>query len=149
MIKEDIQKLVNDLNKLDQNSDTVFLIDSNSRQIVASQSPDKCIFLSSMWVLLDRRKGRYLLVMSSQRLSAIKQGLMSILNNNNLQITPNKSGFQIIRYSEMLYNNNLTNIWSVMGYYSLKNSFIFKVLIFLLSKNYREIRKYVRSIKFS
>lgn len=149
MIKEDIQKLVNDLNKLDQSSDTVFLIDSNSRQIVASQSPDKCVFLSSMWVLLDRRKGRYLLVMSSQRLLAIKQGLMSILNNNNLQLTPNKSGFQIIRYSEMFYNNNLTNIWSVVGRYSLRNSLLFKILIFLLSKNYREIRKYVRSIKFS
>lgn len=149
MIREDIQKLVNDLNKLDQDSDTVFLIDANDRQIVASQSPDKCVFLSSMWVLFDNRKGRYLLVVSSQKLASIKQGLMLILNNTNHQLVPDKFGFVIIRYSEMFYRNNLTNIWSVVGRYSLRNSLLFKILIFLLSKNYREIRKYVRSIKFS
>lgn len=152
MIKELVSELVHDLNNLDQDSDTVLYIDWSTRNIVLTQISGKIIMCNRLWVLINssRDKGHSTEVISSSKLVAIKSYLIKYLNSSNECIlVPEAYGFRLIMYTEVLFRNANTRLWTNYGEISFKFSRFAKLILRLTNKSYQSLVEPLKEIKFS
>jgi len=152
MIKETLVGLIQDLNTLSEDHDTLIKIDWSSRSIVASQIPGEVMMVNRMWILFDNPKdeGSDIQIISSNKLKYLKQLLREVVNNPDVsQIVPESYGFKVISYKEILFKNQETNLWSLKGRLSLRSSFLVKSILKVISRDYKILYNNINSIKMS
>jgi len=151
MIKEEILTLVNELNKLNNTSDTLVRINWKTRTIMMSQSLNHNIICNRFWILLknDRDKGDTYFILSKDKLQSMKNSLIKICNNfENFQIIPRSMGFEVYNFGDIVFHNNLTSMWVTDANFSLKTSWIVRLLVWITSNDYRTLLKNMKSVSF-
>lgn len=152
MIKEIITELVQELNLLSEDHDTLMKVDWSSRNIILSQTPGVNQLANRLWILINSSKdrGSEIQVISSAKLRAIKQLLYMYLNNSKDHvIVPKKFGFELIAYKEILFKNQFTNLWTPIGEINFKFSKIGTFLLRIKNRDYRELRRSLESVTMS
>lgn len=151
MIKETILNLITVLNRLDRESDTVIMIDWESRNIFLSQSLGNNIQCNEFWVLLNnlRDKGRTYDIISKAKLESLKYYLIRYANNSlSMNVLPEKYGFKIYHFDEILYKDSSSMIWSVECSFKFKTNVMLKLYLRLFNNYFRQLINSLQTIKF-
>lgn len=152
MIKETLLELTQDLNALSDEHDTLMRIDWENRNIILSQIPGRILVGNRFWILIDNPKdrGSDIQVISNNKLKALKQMLLEVLNNyGDYQIIPGEYGFRVIAYKEILFKNQMTNLWTNIGEFDFRFSRIGKLILKMKSRDYRLLYDSLKSVKLS
>lgn len=151
-MKELILNLIVVLNRLDRESDTVVMIDWNSRDIFISQSPGNNIQCNELWVLIDnkRESGKSFSIISSRKLESLKYYLIRFSNNfDNSSLVPDEMGFKILTLGEILFKNSTIKIWNTECEFDLSTSWLLRKFLKLTNKYYRQLEDSLNSINIS
>lgn len=151
-MKELVLNLIVVLNRLDRESDTVVMIDWNSRDIFISQSPGNNIQCNELWVLIDnkRESGRSFSIISSKKLESLKYYLIRFSNNfDNSSLVPDKMGFKILTLGEILFKNSTIKIWNTECEFDLSTSWLLRKFLKLTNKYYDQLVDSLSSINLS
>lgn len=151
-MKELVLNLIVVLNRLDRESDTVVMIDWNSRDIFISQSPGNNIQCNELWVLIDnkRENGKSFSIISSKKLESLKYYLIRFSNNfDNSSLVPDELGFKILTLGEILFKNSTIKIWNTECEFDLSTSWLLRKFLKLTNKYYRQLEDSLNSINIS
>lgn len=151
-MKELVLNLIVVLNRLDRESDTVVMIDWNSRDIFISQSPGNNIQCNELWVLIDnkRESGKSFSIISSRKLESLKYYLIRFSNNfDNSSLVPDEMGFKILTLGEILFKNSTIKIWNTECEFDLSTSWLLRKFLKLTNKYYRQLEDSLNSINIS
>lgn len=151
-MKELVLNLIVVLNRLDRESDTVVMIDWNSRDIFISQYPGNNIQCNELWVLIDNKReiGRSFSIISSKKLESLKYYLIRFSNNfDNSSLVPDKMGFKILTLGEILFKNSTIKIWNTECEFDLSTSWLLKKFLKLTNKYYDQLVDSLSSISLS
>lgn len=149
MIKSTILNLITVLNRLDRESDTILMIDWNTRNIFLSQYIGNVIQCNEFWILLNnlRDKGRTYDIISSDKLNSLKYSLIKYANNSDsIEVVPSKTGFCMMAASTILYKGDEVITWVRDCKYEFRTNPFIKFYLKLTSKYYRDLMNHLSSV---
>lgn len=142
------EKVITNLNKLDNDQDTLVRIDWSTRRVFFSQAPNKVVLINSFIEMSRIRKSsRCYFILSAEKLASLKADLLRYVNNpDKCILVPDNKGFEILELTEVIIANDFKNVWVTRAKYKITSSSILVKLCKLFSKSFREIHKYLSSI---
>jgi len=150
MVKELIHSYLNAINALDASSDTVMTVDYENHSIMFTQVPGQHFLCEDAWITLktDKQKGKTNFVISFDKLKYIKEVLMYYLNHSaDCQFIPSEHGFAVLENKEILYKNQMIQVWVKVHEVNYKINWFSKLLLKWTSKEYNQIVKSLNNIK--
>lgn len=150
MIKSTVISLINVLNRLDRESDTLMLIDWESRSIFLSQTLGNTIQCNEFWILFDnmKDKGRSYNLITKKKLESLKYYLIRYSNSfTNSLLVPKKLGFEIKRYEEVLYKNKFVMVWTSDCRFNFRTNPLLMLYLKVFNKYFKDLLQSMKSIR--
>lgn len=142
MIRSDLELLINKLNTLDQNSDTVLKFDFTNRTVLATQNGVEVFVMTDLLILSNRVKGVKYSVLLVKQLVRLKQDIIYLQNHlDEAILNPISDGFEIKVYTEAFNDGIYSKIWLRYDKFKLLAGKIALGFFFLASPVYRLLYK--------